>query len=77
MYLAEDFSLLKNFRITERKQFQLKLEAIDAFNRHRMGLPDVEPADYLTGVPLSGGFGVPGGVDYGPRNLQISGRFNF
>jgi len=77
MYLAEDFSLLKNFRITEKKQFQLKLEAIDAFNRHRMGLPDSEPADYLTGVPLSGGFGVPGAVDYGPRNLQISGRFNF
>ena len=55
MYLAEDFSLLKNFAITEKVKFQFKLEAIDAFNRHRMGLPDAEPGDY-TG---SSGFGIP------------------
>ena len=76
MYKAEDFSLLKNFAITERTRFQLKLEAIDAFNRHRMAFPDVEPGDF-TG---STGFGVPtgvSGVDYGPRNLQVTGRFNF
>jgi hypothetical protein len=77
MYLAEDFSLLKNFTIAEHKIFQLKLEAIDAFNRHRMTLPDTQPGDFLTGQSLSGGFGVPGAVDYGPRNLQVSGRFNF
>ena len=76
MYKAEDFSLLKNFAISERTRFQLKLEAIDAFNRHRMAFPDVEPGDF-TG---STGFGVPtgvSGVDYGPRNLQVTGRFNF
>jgi hypothetical protein len=77
IYLAEDFSLLKNFTIAEHKSFQLKLEAIDAFNRHRMTLPDTQPGDFLTGQALSGGFGVPGAVDYGPRNLQVSGRFNF
>ena len=77
MYLAEDFSLLKSFAIREGFRFQLKLEAIDAFNRHRMALPDTEPGDYYTGVALSGGFGIPNAVDYGPRNLQISGRFNF
>jgi hypothetical protein len=72
-YKAEDFSLLKNFSVTERVKFQMKLEAIDAFNRHRMGLPDVEPGDY-TG---SSGFGIPTSVDYGPRNLQVTGRINF
>jgi Carboxypeptidase regulatory-like domain len=77
LYLAEDFSLLKNFTIRENVKFQFKVEAIDAFNRHRMALPDTEPGDYLTGVPLSGGFGVPGAVDYGPRNLQFTGRINF
>ncbi len=77
MYLAEDFSLLKNFRITEHKNFQLKLEAIDAFNRHRMALPDTNPGNPNNGNFLNGGFGVPGAVDYGPRNLQFTGRFNF
>ena len=73
MYKAEDFSLLKNFSITEKVKFQFKLEAIDAFNRHRMGLPDTEPGDYGG----SSGFGIPTYVDYGPRNLQLTGRINF
>lgn len=73
LYKSEDFSLLKNFTITERVKFQLKGEAIDAFNRHRMAMPDVEPGDY-TG---SSGFGIPLAVDYGPRSLQVTGRINF
>jgi len=77
MYLAEDFSLLKNFTLHESWKFQFKVEAIDAFNRHRMALPDTQPGDYLTGAPLSGGFGVPNSVDYGPRNFQFTGRINF
>ncbi len=82
MWLSEDFSLLKNFSITERMKFQFKVEAIDAFNRHRMGLPDMEPGDYpsygANGSPLpSTGFGIPTYVDYGPRNLQFTGRINF
>ena len=77
MYLAEDFSLLKNFTLHENVKFQFKVEAIDAFNRHRMALPDTQPGDYLTGAPLSGGFGVPNAVDYGPRNFQFTGRINF
>jgi hypothetical protein len=72
-YKAEDFSLLKNFAVKEGVSFQLKLEAIDAFNRHRMGIPDVQPGDF-TG---SSGFGIPTYTDYGPRNLQVTGRINF
>jgi Carboxypeptidase regulatory-like domain len=72
-YLAEDLSILKDFRIKERVTFQLKGEAFDLFNRHRMGLPDLSPAD----SSQSTGFGIPTGVDYGPRNLQVTGRLTF
>ena len=72
-YLAEDLSLLKDFHITERVIFQLKGEAFDLFNRHRMGLPDLQPGDSSQAI----GFGVPGAVDYGPRNMQVTGRISF
>jgi hypothetical protein len=73
LYLAEDISLMKDFPIRERVTFQLKGEAFDVFNRHRMGLPDLAPGD----SSQSTGFGIPTGVDYGPRNLQVSGRITF
>ena len=73
LYLAEDISLMKDFRIHDRLTFQLKGEAFDLFNRHRMGLPDLTPTD----SSQSTGFGIPTGVDYGPRNLQITGRITF
>lgn len=72
-YLAEDLSVMKDFRIVEKVTFQLKGEAFDLFNRHRMGLPDLAPND----SSQSTGFGIPTAVDYGPRNLQISGRITF
>ncbi|HEY1731906.1 MAG TPA: carboxypeptidase-like regulatory domain-containing protein [Terriglobales bacterium] len=73
LYLAEDLSLLKDFRIREKVTFQIKGEAFDLFNRHRMALPDLAPGD----SSQSTGFGIPTAVDYGPRNLQVSGRVTF
>jgi len=73
LYLAEDVSLMKDFRVREKMTFQLKGEAFDLFNRHRMALPDLSPGDSAQAT----GFGIPTGTDYGPRNLQISGRFTF
>ena len=73
LYKSEDVSLLKDFHITERVAFQLKGEAFDIFNRHRFALPDQAPGD-STGTFA---FGIPGAVDYGPRNMQVSGRINF
>ena len=73
MWKSEDFSLIKNFTITERVKFQFKAEAIDAFNRHNFSLPDLEPGD----SSQSTGFGIPSATDYGPRNLQFTGRINF
>jgi hypothetical protein len=67
--------LLKTFSFTERLKFTLKGEAIDVFNRHRMGLGDTEPNDGC--ITTCTGFGIPTTVDYGPRNLQVSGRITF
>jgi hypothetical protein len=72
-YLAEDVSLIKDFSITEKVKFELKGEAFDVFNRHRMGLPDQQPGDSTQ----AGGFGIPTYTDYGPRNMQVTGRISF
>jgi hypothetical protein len=56
--------------------FQLKGEGFDLFNRHRMALPDSSPGDTCNGTGCTG-FGIPTGTDYGPRNLQVSGRITF
>lgn len=73
LYLAEDVSLLKDFSITEKVKFQLKGEAFDVLNRHRMGLPSQNPNDNTSQT----GFGIPTYTDYGPRNMQVSGRITF
>ena len=71
LWLTEDFSLIKNFPITEGSLFQLKVEALDAFNRHNFSIPDLTPNDGAAR------FGVATATDYGPRNLQITGRIQF
>ena len=71
-FKSEDVSLLKDFHITEKYVFQFKAEAIDIFNRHRFGLPNLNP-----NVSTGNGFGIPTYTDYGPRNLQLTGKFNF
>jgi hypothetical protein len=72
IWKSEDFSLIKNIPIKESLAFQLKVEAIDAFNRHNFNLPDLEPNDIG-----ATGFGIPTSTDLGPRSLQITGRINF
>ncbi len=74
MYKAEDISLMKDFHLTESVLFELKGEAFDVFNRHRMGLPNLQPG---ASTNNSNGFGIPTYVDYGPRNMQVTGRFTF
>ena len=68
-YYNEDFSLIKNTPITERVNFQLKAEFLNAFNRHIFATPDTNPYD--------NGFGVPTGLINGPRIVQITGRVTF
>ena len=73
IYKAEDVSLIKDFHLKGKYDFQLKGEAFDVFNRHRMALPDLEPGDSSENT----GFGIPTATDYGPRNMQVTGKFNF
>jgi Carboxypeptidase regulatory-like domain/TonB dependent receptor len=68
-YYNEDISVIKDTPIGERVSFLLKLELLNAFNRHAWALPDVTPTDNL--------FGVPTGTLTTPRNLQVTGRIRF
>jgi hypothetical protein len=77
LWKSEDFSLLKSFKITEKISFQLKGDAINAFNRHRFAIPDLGPGDAAAPGAISTGFGIPTGSDILPRSLQVSGRVNF
>ena len=65
----QKISLIKNTPITERVNFQLKAEFLNAFNRHIFATPDTNPYD--------NGFGVPTGLINGPRIVQITGRVTF
>lgn len=71
-YLNEDFSLIKNTRIHERLNFELKFDLLNAFNRHTFTIPDTEPNNVNT-------FGVPTGTLQGSlqRVGQITGRITF
>jgi len=71
LYLSEDFSLIKNVPIREALSFQLKIEAIDAFNRHNFGIPNTDPRNSTFGIPQIGSQTV------GPRTIQLTGRINF
>jgi hypothetical protein len=70
-FLSEDFALIKrsalNFR--EGAQFELRIDAINLFNRVR--LDDPIP---IVGYPL---FGRVLGKSENPRNIQVGLRLNF
>jgi hypothetical protein len=59
-----DFSLIKNFPITETSRVQLRGEAFNITNTPVFGLPNT-----TVGNP---GFGVIGSQANQPRNLQIA-----
>jgi hypothetical protein len=65
----EDISVIKDTPIRETMGLQLKLELLNAFNRHAFALPDITPTDNL--------FGVPTGTLTAPRNIQLTGRLRF
>jgi hypothetical protein len=73
LWLSEDLSLIKNFKIYDNVRFQFKTEMINAFNRHHQAMPGTAPGA-VTGL---NSFGVPGGDDMTSRNIQFTGRINF
>lgn len=68
-FFNEDFSLMKTTPITEAVNFILKIEALNAFNRHAWARPGLDP----NGVQ----FGVPTDTITKPRNLQLTARISF
>ena len=68
-YFNEDFSLIKHWSITEAHSLALKVEAVNAFNRHVFGRPDTGPGDSTFGA-------VFGTVD-GSRKVQLTLRYQF
>lgn len=65
----EDISIIKNTPLAEHTDLQLKLELLNAFNRHQFGVPSTAPNDTL--------FGVPTNTLTTPRNMQITARIRF
>ncbi|HMH14271.1 MAG TPA: TonB-dependent receptor [Edaphobacter sp.] len=74
-YLNEDFSILKTTPITERVNFVLKVELLNAFNRHVFSVPNPSPATFLN--PYDNFFGVPTDTINLPRQIQLTGRISF
>jgi hypothetical protein len=68
-YNNEDFSFLKKTPLGEGVDFFLKVELLNAFNRHIFGTPSLNPYDNFFGVPTYT-------VD-GSRKMQLTARFQF
>jgi hypothetical protein len=71
-YLNEDISILRNFKIFENLQFQIKGELLNAFNRHIWAIPDA-----VDTAPYDPNFGVVTGTLDSPRIVQFTGRITF
>jgi hypothetical protein len=76
-----DLSLEKAIPLWEKLNFQLRLDAFNAFNSVLFGGPDTNPGDQdATFTPNSGwsGFGTVGPAQQNfPRILQVSGKITF
>ncbi|HKC86715.1 MAG TPA: hypothetical protein VKG02_12110, partial [Blastocatellia bacterium] len=75
-FASVDFSVFKNFRITERYSIQFRSEIFNIFNRLNMGNPDGSVSGGLISGTRHGG-DAPG-IGYGePRNIQFVAKFLF
>ena len=70
-YLNEDFGLAKAIPITQRVKMELRGEMFDAFNRHMF----TRPVSDLNSGNLT--VGQIGGLQNGPRNMQVRLRISF
>ncbi|WP_420237921.1 carboxypeptidase regulatory-like domain-containing protein [Telmatobacter bradus] len=72
-YLKEDFSIVKRTHLTEKINFRLEADLIDAFNRHVFGRPQSDGPNDLTDF----GYVDPTGMIVGPRQIQFLAKFEF
>jgi hypothetical protein len=68
-----DSSILKNFGITERVYFQLRLEAFNVLNHPTFGGISGSAGPNMT--PTSSAFGTLSGQANLPREIQLGARF--
>ena len=66
---SEDFGVQKKFAFSETRNFELRVDLFNAFNRAGRGNPVTELTDPLFGRII--------GSRFGPRNIQLAGRFTF
>lgn len=66
--INEDLTLTKGFRLWERARFQVRAEALNAFNRSNLGSPNTNVANALFGQISTRG---------GNRVVQLVGRLDF
>jgi hypothetical protein len=74
-YWSFDISIRKNFKITERFNFELQTVIVNALN-HPVFL-DPGPGDYLDTSAGPGGFGTLPGQGNTPRTMEFGFRVNF
>ncbi len=75
LYNNEDFSFLKKTPLSEGVTLFLKLEMLNAFNRHIFGTPSTNP--YTPNGDVNTSYGVPTFTIDGPRKMQLTARFQF
>ena len=68
--INEDFALLKNFHLTEKRYSEFRLSAFNAFNRPIFPGPDTNMASSTFGTIASPQRNTP-------RNVQLAARFYF
>ncbi len=70
-FINQDTSLMKNFTITERLKFQLRVDSTNTFNHANLGGPNADIQSGSVGQIT----GIAG--NYNMRQLQYSGTVNF
>ncbi|HZS56174.1 MAG TPA: TonB-dependent receptor [Bryobacteraceae bacterium] len=77
-FINMDFSLVKNFFVTESKVLQFRAEAFNVFNHMVLGVPGTSIApSYSNGAISYGSAGVISSIANTPRELQLAVKFNF
>jgi len=69
-YFNNDLSIIKTIPFYENYTLSIKAEFLNTFNEHTFGVPDLQPYDW-------GAFGLPNNTINGPRNMQLTARFQF
>lgn len=75
-YFNVDFSLMKNFKVTERVNLQFRAESFNFFNRTNFQLPNGASGGNQGTRVNSGAFGTSNGT-FNPRQIQLGLRMTF